>query len=111
MFPHPRVRREGAAESTPRADGEGNGESEAAAEAEAEVQVERASGAGSAVERLSLVEVLLAEVGGWTTAIVCRCHLPLGPFLASDGVVHMDLAIFEHHSHEIEERGEPAATE
>lgn len=84
MFPHPRVGREGSDKRAPR------------------------SSSAGAVERLSLVEVVVAELGGWAGALCYRCHLPLGPFLASDGVVHMDLAVF---CDETRERGEASAPE
>lgn len=115
MFPHPRVRREGAGEGASRAGGQG------AREGHDDTASDRTGGrAGAApasdsavvtarpIERLSLVEMLVAELGAWSTAIVCRCHLPVGPFLASDGAVHLDLAVFRG---EPQERVEPSQPE
>ena len=97
MFPHPHVRREGAREGASRAAGQRDGEADRKADSagdRAAVSASDGAAASRRVERLSLVEVLVAELGAWTGAIVCRCHLPVGPFLASDGAVHLDLAVF-----------------
>lgn len=94
MFPHPRVRREGAEQGTPRASGEGDWEANRAGDRASVSATDSAVVTARHVEQLSLVEVLVAELGAWTGAIACRCHLPVGPFLASDGAVHLDLAVF-----------------
>ena len=102
MFPHPHVRRERAEGSAP---GSGFEAGLASASSRAGTGAsDSAVASGRAIERLSLVEALVAELGAWTSAIVCRCHLPVGPFLASDGAVHLDLAVFRA---ETGERGEP----
>lgn len=94
MFPHPRVGRKGGDnEGTPRP-------TSPAAEPGT------SGSAGASGERLSLMELVVAELGGWAGAIFYRCHLPAGPFLASDGVVHLDLAVFHA---EMREHDEPPA--
>lgn len=103
MFPHPRVGRRGA-----------NDEDVSSPSGPAAVENARtdtsisASASAGARERLSLMELVVAELGGWAGAICYRCHLPAGPFLVSDGVVHMDLAVFRP---ETREREEPSGLE
>ena len=103
MFPHPRVGRKGADDedaprpASPAAGVEAEGEGEAGASS---------SAGGGGGERLSLMELAVAELGGWAGAIFYRCHLPAGPFLVSDGVVHLDLAVFRT---EVREHDEPSA--
>ncbi len=99
MFPHPRVRRDGAEEDTPPPRAGGTADAEGDREGvrdgmSAGMSESAGAAAGARGERLSLVEELVAELGAWTGAIVCRCHLPVGPILASDGAVHLDLAVF-----------------
>lgn len=91
MFPHPRVVREGTAGHEPQP-------------SDPEARTDDMEAA--TVERLSLMELVVAELGGWASAICYRCHLPAGPFLASDGVVHMDLALFRRSP---QEPAEPSA--
>lgn len=105
MFPHPRVGRKGADdEDAPRPASPAAG-----VEAEGEAGASSSAGGGAdagAGERLSLMELAVAELGGWAGAIFYRCHLPAGPFLVSDGVVHLDLAVFRT---EVREHDEPSA--
>jgi hypothetical protein len=102
MFPHPRVGREGSRQ------GSEEGAPRPSTSASASDHVHAPARTRSTVERLSLVEVMVAELGGWAGAIFYRCHLPAGPFLASDGGVHLDLAVF---CGETQERAEPSAPE
>lgn len=102
MFPHPRVGRKGA-----------NDEDVSFLSGPAAVENARTdtstsmSASAGARERLSLMELVVAELGGWAGAICYRCHLPAGPFLVSDGVVHMDLAVFRAETREREEPSIP----
>lgn len=105
MFPHPRVAREGTDEAAPQpSPASANAGSSAAASASSPGGP---VGTVGTVERLSLMELMVAELGGWASAVFYRCHLPAGPFLASDGVVHMDLAVFCGESQEQEAPSAP----
>ncbi|HEX6798645.1 MAG TPA: hypothetical protein VF116_13135 [Ktedonobacterales bacterium] len=103
MFPHPRVGRKGAGdEDVSPPSGPATGE-DAGTGTNPDTSISL-----STRERLSLMELVVAELGGWAGAICYRCHLPAGPFLVSDGVVHMDLAVFRV---EMREREEPSIPE
>lgn len=109
MFPHPRIGRREADEKVPDDAPENPSRpSPSRAAPKTEAGGDAVVHPPAAIERLSLVEVVVAELGGWAGAICYRCHLPAGPFLASDGVVHLDLAVF---GDETRERASESATE
>ncbi|MFI5274500.1 MAG: hypothetical protein ACHQ4H_15830 [Ktedonobacterales bacterium] len=46
------------------------------------------------LERLNLAELVVAELGGWASSLLYRCHPPVGPFFAADGRMQIDVTLF-----------------